>query len=338
MARRPDLGYFDEGADLTDPAFLTAGDTLPPVAYRSLHFSYLEDEAIWSKNWVAIGTGFSIPETGDILPYTAGYHGIHVQRQEDGGLIGRFNMAQHGGCRMVPTQCQNGAKTSCSFTSCGYSRDRGAISHREETETPRLSHQYLGLRPERLNSVAVATMGLVIAVSLDPEAPPALPDLIAQYPAMRVHEVWVEVTANWKFTAEALMSGSVTSVSGQFATGRDRVDGTSITAQWAFPNLVVLRDPKSICLIVVQPTALGKSLMRIEVLSDDTTADPARWRDELEVVAAKAAVDQVSMARDALASGPARKWTQDQIAARVAAMPKADFDLPMSQPIRSYMR
>lgn len=115
MARRPQLGYFEGGTDLC--ASETYADSvaptgpvslLPMAAYRSLNFAYLEDERVWTRDWVCIGTERDIPRPGDLLPYTLGNHGIHVQRQQDGSLRGAFNSAQHGGCRVVPLQCQGG--------------------------------------------------------------------------------------------------------------------------------------------------------------------------------------------------------------------------------------
>ena len=150
MSTHPALGYFDDGSDLAAPAFYDAvrrpfgeSSLLPPVAYRSKVFADLEDEKLWTRTWVCIGSAQQIPNAGDLLPYTIGNHGIHVQRAADGSLTGRFNKAQHGGCRFVPAQCQTGKKTKCSYTSCGYSRDRDVVLAAELEDAHRLSNQYL---------------------------------------------------------------------------------------------------------------------------------------------------------------------------------------------------
>src|SRR5436305_1887031 len=94
---RPDLGHRAEGLDLADPAFFAdsldpaAPRLLPPAAYRTLAFAELEDDAVWTRSWLAIGLGAEIPAPGDLLPFTAGHHGLHVQRAAEGGLVGRFN-------------------------------------------------------------------------------------------------------------------------------------------------------------------------------------------------------------------------------------------------------
>jgi hypothetical protein len=176
MNGHPGLGYFDEGLDLVEPKLYAAvrkpfgrAQILPPAAYRSKIFADLEDEKIWTRGWVCIGVQQQIPGAGDILPFTVGNHGIHVERLAGGGLIGRFNKAQHGGCRAIPAQCQTGAKTRCSFTSCGYSRDRAVIHAAEVDEDLRLAGQYLGDRPERLLPVNVGCWGPFIFVNLDSE-------------------------------------------------------------------------------------------------------------------------------------------------------------------------
>jgi hypothetical protein len=96
-----------------------------------------------------------------------GNHGVHIQRVE-GKLVGRFNKAQHGGCRSVPAQCQTGTKTKCSFTSCGYSRDRTVLSAKDVEQGSSLGGQYLGDRPERLLPIKVECWGPFIFINLDP--------------------------------------------------------------------------------------------------------------------------------------------------------------------------
>lgn len=178
MNLHPELGYYDEGLDLVEAKVYAdvlkpfgEARVLPPAAYRSKIFSDLEDEKIWTRTWVCIGAQQEIPNEGDMLPFTVGNHGIHVQRVE-GKFIGRFNKAQHGGCRSVPAQCQTGTKTKCSFTSCGYSRDRDPLSSIDLEEGTLLGGQYLGDRPERLLPIKVECWGPFIFVNLDHSAKP----------------------------------------------------------------------------------------------------------------------------------------------------------------------
>ncbi len=174
MALQPLLGYYDQGHDLTGRAFYDSalkpfglGTTLPPLAYRSKAFAELEDEKIWTRAWVCMGHQDRIPDVGDILPFTIGSHGVHLRRRADLGLEGHFNFAQHGGCRFVPRQCQTGRKTTCSFTSCGHSRDRD-VMHAEPggVETPEM-YMYLGNNPDKLIPVQIAALGTLAFANLD---------------------------------------------------------------------------------------------------------------------------------------------------------------------------
>ena len=221
MIVHPELGYFDEGLDLVEPKLYAAAkktfgraQTLPPAAYRSKIFADLEDEKIWTRSWVCVGAEQQIPDAGDLLPFTLGHHGIHVERQADGGLVARFNKAQHGGCRAIPAQCQTGIKTKCSFTSCGYSRDRDAIRASEVGEGSRLAGQYLGDRPERLLPAKVEQWGPFIFANLDPECEPlakqikGLAKRVAPYFGADLNMIseWRdENDCNWKLAGRAFL-------------------------------------------------------------------------------------------------------------------------------------
>jgi phenylpropionate dioxygenase-like ring-hydroxylating dioxygenase large terminal subunit len=223
MKWHPSLGYFDEGFDLAAPEAFEAArrdfgraQVLPPVAYRSKAFADLEDEKIWTRAWVCVGMHERIPHEGDLLPYTVGNHGIHIQRDDKGQLQGRFNKAQHGGCRTIPLQCQTGKRTKCSFTSCGYSRDRDVIYADELADGAAVAGQYLGFNPAKLVPIKVETWGPFVFVNLDTEARP-LPEQLAgltdkvglRLGAHRhVGRHDVEPAANWKVVGSNFLKGS----------------------------------------------------------------------------------------------------------------------------------
>ena len=221
MFVHPELGYFDEREDLTAaklyaPSRLSFGKArcLPPIAFRSKVFADLEDEKIWTRSWVFVGALDQIPESGDLLPYTVGHHGLHVQRTTSGELVSRFNKAQHGGCRAVPAQCQTGIKTKCSFTSCGYSRDRDVIPSSELGEDTPAMRQYLGEQPDRLIPARVERHGPFVHVNLDRAAPSletelgAVAEHLAPYLKAKLRGVagfWTEHQCNWKVAGRAFM-------------------------------------------------------------------------------------------------------------------------------------
>ena len=219
--------------------------SLPPDAFSSSAFLKLEDARLWPRNWVCIGAAQEIPNPGDLLPYTVGVHGIHVQRQADGSLVGRFNKAQHGGCHFIPVQCQTGKKTRCGFTSCGYSMDRAAIPADPSGETVPQMYQYLGMRPDRLGTIHTHQAAGLLFVSLasEPGDPPGFPDL----PSNARPAVWKTVDLNWKQAGARLSAAE--------------------QATWHFPNLVVLCGQAATCAIILQPTAPSRTTCRIVAMT-----------------------------------------------------------------------
>jgi hypothetical protein len=214
MTWHPMFGYVDQGRDLTEATYYASAlkrfgeaSGLPSFAFCSKKFADLEDEKVWTRNWICVGYAERIPNAGDILPHTIGNHGIHIQRQNDGSLIGRFNFAQHGGCRFVPGQCQTGKKTKCSYTACGFSRDRDVMHAAEDGNPTQDMGQYLGPHVERLMPVQVREWGPFIFANVDFDATsshrqfPALDVATSGYFAQGVRHLdrhKIEVTTNWK--------------------------------------------------------------------------------------------------------------------------------------------
>jgi len=272
MLTHPDSGFYDNGVDLQDPGLYTlahrrlADDPLLPTqAYTSETFQRLENEKIWTRDWICIGTTAEIAQTGDLMPYTIGQHAIHVQRQSDGGLIGRFNKAQHGGCRSVPAQCQTGRKTKCSYTSCGFSRDRDVIPGGSLEDMSPLAGQYLGTVPERLLPVRVQVRGPFIFANIDPVIDELVEPPPLAWPAdiSRRDGGWREHRANWKLAGSAIVASARSS---------------GVEAEWHFPNLVVIRTLNVVAAIILQPTAMEQALWRMsyftqsELVASEMTA------------------------------------------------------------------
>lgn len=316
MLLDPDLGYYDEGLDLTDAALYAAArrrfgeaTTLPPAGYRSKVFSALEDNRIWTRSWVAVGLQQQIPAPGDLLPFTIGYHGVHLQREADGSIVGRFNKAQHGGCRSVPLQCQTGSRTRCSFTSCGFSRDRGVIPAQELDDDRSGAQQYLGLVPERLLPVRVGSWGPVLFACLDPRTPAlgdglvGLEETFPSWPSAPLRLLgsdWLEVPANWKLMAPALreLLGPGNNIpwpgiEGTFAveswpyqaltTALPQSDQRRLGSEeatpplsfaWLFPNLVLLRLPGLAVVLLLQPLSMSETQLRLLLLAAGDLAEP----------------------------------------------------------------
>lgn len=358
MLRRPDLGFHDEGQDLASAAFYAQAvgwfgeaHVLPPVAFRSLRFSLLEDATIWTRDWICVGSSDEIPRDGDLLPFTVGDHGIHVQRVGN-ELKARFNKAQHGGCRAIPLQCQTGKKTKCSFTSCGYSRDRGPIMARELGDATPEMEQYLGLRPERLLGAHVCSFGPLILVNLDVEPPhnrAALADLARAGSffangAQRAQAGTIEFNANWKLLSQHLAAGEPIGEDkdGTWLLVRGVVESRPARIAWLFPNLVLIAAGGQTCAIVLQPTALGQTLCRYFVYGEALGDAPVSWLGEIERRAAKASAEHYAAVRWGtsfrpetvgaplpLQSDPQGHWMQRMLARRAVLAASQ----PSAQPI-----
>lgn len=368
MSRRPELGYFDEGIDLTAPeSYRSAGGALgtaailPLVAYRSLAFAHLEDERIWTRDWICAGTRQDVEVPGDLLPYTVGFHGIHVRRQEDGVLTGSFNQAQHGGCRVVPVQCQGGTKTSCSFTSCGYSRDRGPILCEELEQSTAAKHQYLGMRPERLFPIRVATVGNLILVNLDEGSSACGPfrgpfSETLREEGYRVGVRWVEYECNWKFLAQYLLAmDSVENTCDESAVLYGRSGDVAVA--WRFPNLLLFQHGNSYCVVLLQPTALAKTLCRIQCFERGKSVDSGanngleRWSEmfdgrgregELFAAGLEGPNSTASTAGSARVELPLQRdraglWGQNRLIERITVQAQSNHDLRLFGSVRNYL-
>ena len=298
--------FVASGRDLSDPALYAAPPggaavPLPAALAGSPMFALLEDAAVWTAGLVCIGTRHAIPRPGDVLPYTVGNQGLHVEHLADGSLAGRFNMAPHGGCRVVPLQCQTGRKTSCSFTSCGHSRDRGPLRAEDQVA----SHQYLGLRPERLVPVPVATDGSLVLVNLGETA--AIPDAgRLQHPVLGLEpcaaESWHEHEMNWKDLLCRLADGETVDAGDTWLVTRTRLADGPAELRWLFPNLLLLLRPGSACVVVVQPTGVAQTLLRVTRFGG-----PDPW---IEAIEAKLQSEG--------APGPAAAFLRDALGRRVA--------------------
>ena len=284
------MGFVDGDVDFAQAQLYGAccesfgvASPLPDQAFTSPVFQDLENEKIWTRDWVCIGTLPEISNLGDLLPYTIGQHAIHVQRTASGELIGRFNKAQHGGCRAIPAQCRTGRKTKCSYTSCGFSRDRDVVPGSLLEEMTPQAGQYLGVYPERLLPVKCHVSGPFIFANIDPTldadvAPPVL-EWSAEGRSVRVAGHWRECRANWKLAGAALVD-----------TARSRADRNGepiVSAEWHFPNLVIMRAGGATLAVIIQPTGFDQALWRISAFKDEGCTDAAyesSYRNLIDVI------------------------------------------------------
>jgi hypothetical protein len=344
---------FDSNQALKDtvppfPQVAKERGSLEPAAYHSFAFALREDAAIWTLDWVCIGTHADIPDAGDMLPFTVGDHAVHVQRTADGSIVGRFNQAQHGGCRSVPLQCRQGMKTPCSFTSCGHSLDRMPLHASDVGEATPEMYQYLGLRPERLLPVRTATLGPLLFVNLNPlsdafddtslELLRALP-MLTDRSCVRSDHTWLEYYGNWKLVGQSLAAcagpadtstNCVASIQCKPGTV-GRQSAASITALWGFPNLLVLVQPGSLCVIALQPVATNRTRCRVSIFSIAGECGTALWLELLhernqEIQNAQRAIEAWGTASDSKLQSDSLPFADEALSAWIQDMVASSFD------------
>ncbi|SNB78799.1 hypothetical protein SAMN07250955_11946 [Arboricoccus pini] len=220
----------------------------------------LEEERLWPFVWTCIGLGAQIPAEGDILPYTLGSLGIHVERLARGGLAARLNRAQHGGCVMVPIQCRSGRKIRCGFTSCGYSLDRGPLPAPLPDEEAPERLAFRGARPELLAPLAVREeAGLIFVHASGAPLEFHLPDGLSD---------WRDGGA----MAQTMLALAWHEVP-------PRLGG--LLRHWMFPNLVYLRGLDGEALLILQPVAPTQTACRLWARGQGQAGAPAFWLERL---------------------------------------------------------
>lgn len=274
-----------------------------PAGLRALT---LEDERIWTRDWVCVGVEQQIPRPGDLLPATVGHHGLHVQRRPDGGLRAGFNVLQYGSCWTIPAQCGHGHKTNCPYVSCAHSLDTDAL-HSQDGAPTREMRQFIGFNPLKLADVPVRTVGPLIFVTLADPPPPlddqlgALGAAVRLEPLGRLQHVarfWAELDCNWKLASDAIFEalgappeggrlnerlargtvvpGTGTTHGQLWSAGAAAAaleplapDGGGGVRLWrAFPNVVLAVLPNHAAAGVVKPTRLDGVALVVSLFAD----------------------------------------------------------------------
>ena len=87
---------------------------MPPEVYTSEEFLALEQEKIFSREWVCAGRSDTIPEPGDYLTYQIGDQPVFVMRTRDTGIRAFTNVCLHRMMRLLDV------RGSCEKIVCPY--------------------------------------------------------------------------------------------------------------------------------------------------------------------------------------------------------------------------
>ena len=272
----PDLGYFDERLNLTEKetyrdclASLGEATVLPPVSFRSKVFLEMENEQLWTREWIAIALEQQFLNIGDMVPFTVGFHGVHIQKTNEGEYSARLNRHQHGGCRFVPEQCRTGKQTKCTIASCNYTRDSKVMRAKDDGENSDEMYKFAGLVPEKLHQINYTKLGKVFLVNVDPSSRGVEPKHqgvnikqiaeISEKLASNPEEHWLDFDCNWKLFVDEFC---------KFSSWDKK-------PAWLFPNLLCAELNNLPVIVVVQATGMNKTLARCYINSNISSNDLA---------------------------------------------------------------
>ena len=305
----PELGFQDEGHDLMDPDTYAAAaapfglaQQLGGFGWRSKAFAELESEKIWTRDWVPIGLLPQIPNQNDLMPFTLGFHGIHVQREADGKYAARLNRHQHGGCRFVPEQCRTGKQTKCTIASCNYTRDSQVIPALNDGMEPPEMYKFVGINPDKLVPIKSEPWGPFVMVNLDPGSGTLasdwpfdqMQDLAAELSGFDqfTHHRWLDFKCNWKSFGAAFI-GDVPVKATMSSEGIPTTVQGQNGKYWLFPNLLLSVGDDHFAAVVMQATGMGDTLCRFTLMTREG-ADPRlkdQWIARLTEIGANAEKD-----------------------------------------------
>jgi phenylpropionate dioxygenase-like ring-hydroxylating dioxygenase large terminal subunit len=183
---------------------------LPPDLYRSEELFALEQERIFSKEWLCAGRADEIPEPGDYLTYTIAEQPVVVIRQRDASLRAFANVCLHRMMRLLEGSgsCK---RITCPYHAWSYEIDGrlAAAPHMERTANFEVSeHRLPEVRCEEWLGWIYVTLDSDIEPIADRLAP--LGEVTASYRmedyvhVVRQDHVW---QTNWKLLVENFMEG-----------------------------------------------------------------------------------------------------------------------------------
>jgi choline monooxygenase len=214
----------------TDPATYAAtrlpvneASTLIPDAYTSDAFYGLERELVFARSWVPVAVVDEVAGPGDFVVCEVAGRSLIVCRDREGELHAHHNVCRHRGTRLCSEERGHVKRFfQCPYHAWAYGLDgaclgtplftpEAGIPHDQEgafdmSDVQAFDKADFGLHPAR-----VETMGPIVFVCLDPDAPSLadeLGDLPARLAGYRLEELRLlrrvdyEIAANWKLVAE----------------------------------------------------------------------------------------------------------------------------------------
>ncbi len=193
-------------ADKAPDPFLGT-ERIPASRYTSPDFMALEWNRLWTNAWLMACRESDIAKPGTVVPFYIGRETILITRQWDDSIRAFYNICQHRGSRLLPTDGTQNAHQVASLK-CGFHNwEWGIDGSLKSVPDPETFPQGLPCNELSLHEVRCASWGGWVFVCLDPEVE-SLEDYLENLPEHLncyrfenlVHQIDRTVTwpCNWK--------------------------------------------------------------------------------------------------------------------------------------------
>lgn len=200
--------WTDEASWAGTRAQLGASTGLDPSAYVDDRFFAMEQELVFERAWVVVGTAPEVAEPGRMLVRSVGQRSILITRGADGELRGFLNTCRHRGTELAERDCEIAGTIRCPYHRWGYGVDGALVAAPFFDEIPRDDFDKADFS---LHQVRVETWGPLLFACVDPDTPSLidwlgdLPERMSGYgfDEWRIQEeATLEIGANWKLISE----------------------------------------------------------------------------------------------------------------------------------------
>jgi choline monooxygenase len=150
-----------------EQAPLSEASTIPAAWYFEPAVAALEQQTVFSNNWIAVGRVDQVRNAGDYFTLQLAGEPILIARGTDHQLRGFFNVCRHHAAAVMPAACGNAQSFRCPYHGWNYSLDGSLKGAPEFAGVCNFDRAENGLVP-----IAVDTWQNFIFVHLDADPAP----------------------------------------------------------------------------------------------------------------------------------------------------------------------
>ncbi|MDH3295139.1 MAG: aromatic ring-hydroxylating dioxygenase subunit alpha [Acidimicrobiia bacterium] len=177
-------------------------------AYTDPAFFALEQQQVYERAWVCVGTAADVAAPGRLIVRRLGTRSIIITRDRDGTLRGFLNACRHRGTELTDVDCDVASTIRCPYHRWAYALDGRLRAAPYVDVVPRAEFTK---DDHSLVPVRIETWGVLLFACFDPDTPPLhqwlgdLPDRMAGYKLdawEKREEQALAIDANWKLITE----------------------------------------------------------------------------------------------------------------------------------------